>query len=287
MGTVDLHLHTRYSDGSYTPDDLLAAAAGHGLVAIAVTDHDTTAGVAACQAAGHQHGIEVVAGAEITCAVNDREIHLLAYFFGDHWQDPMLQKVLAHAREVRDQRIDAFVAKLNELGIELTRDDVIAGAGEQAGTLARPHIARALVARQVVKNTDEAFTRFLRRGGPAYVERYRMTAREAIGHVRRAGGVPVLAHPGLNRVDPQIRELVDQGLLGLEVWHSKHSPAQVERYLQLTEQLGLIATGGSDCHGGACGKPLIGSVTVGYERLETLRATADKLKPGSCHSAVG
>ncbi len=272
MGSVDLHLHTRYSDGRYGPHELVAAAADRGLVAIAVTDHDTTAGVAPCQVAGVEHRLEVVAGVEITCRVDDREIHLLGYFFDNGWQSSELQKVLAHARQVRRDRVDGFIERLNNLGIEITRDDVEACAGEQAGTLARPHIARALVRRKIVRSTDEAFSRFLRRGGPAFVERYRMPVADAIGHVRRAGGVAVLAHPGLNRVDSRIREMVDQGLAGLEVWHSKHGPAQVTRYRELTEQLGLVATGGSDCHGPVDGRALIGSVAVPYQQLEALRA---------------
>jgi len=170
---------------------------------------------------------------------------------------------------VREERVRQFIVKLNQLGVPLTLADVTACS--ECGTLGRPHIAQALVRRQLVQSVDEAFDRFLKRGKPAFVERYRMTVAEAIGHVRRAGGVAVLAHPGLSRVDARIREMKDQGLAGLEVWHSQHTPAQVTHYLAMTGELGLLATGGSDCHGPIRNGPLLGTVRLPWERVEALR----------------
>ncbi len=269
MKRADLHTHTRYSDGAFTPVELAREAHRCGLTAVAVTDHDTLEGVCEARQAGEALGVEVITGVEITACVAQQEIHLLGYFFHDDWAESTLAVALRHAQQVREQRARQFVVRLNELGVAVTMADVAACA--ERGSVGRPHVAEALVRRGVVKSIEEAFERFLKRGKPAFVERYRMEAAEAIRHVKRAGGVPVLAHPGLNRVDDRLHELRDQGLSGLEVWHSKHSRAQTEHYRELATKLGLIATGGSDCHGPARGKPLLGTVVVGYHVVEALR----------------
>ena len=268
----DLHLHTRYSDGAYTPLELVRAAAREGFAAIAVTDHDTLDAIPESQAAGKEVGIEVIAGVEITCCVDLKETHVLGYFFGNQWENRQLRAVLDHTKRIRQKRIEAFVTKLNELGVALKLADVLALS--DCGTLGRPHVAMALVKRGFVGSVDEAFERFLRRGKPAYVERHRMSTSEAIGHIKRAGGVSVLAHPALNKVDDRIHDMVQQGLDGLEVWHSRHTPAQSDRYLKMVERFDLLATGGSDCHGPGRGGPLIGTVKLPYERVEALKKRA-------------
>jgi hypothetical protein len=269
---ADLHLHTRYSDGTFTPYELVEHAARLGFAAIAVTDHDTLDGIPEALAAGLELGVEVIPGVEVTSRVGTQELHLLAYLFGDSWRDASLRKVLDHATLVRRRRVEQFVSKLNELGVALTIEDVYACS--DCGTVGRPHVARALLKRGHVSSVDEAFTRFLKRGKPAFVERYRMEAAEAIGHVKRAGGLAVIAHPGLNNLDDRIREMIDQGMNGIEVWHSRHSPAQVKHYLQMTESLGVCATGGSDCHGSARDGMLFGKVQLPYERVEALKVLA-------------
>jgi len=276
MKFADLHLHTRYSDGSYTPEELAREAARQRFAAIAVTDHDTLDGIPESLRAGDEFGIEVIAGVEITCRVETQEIHLLGYLFGDTWKNESLRAVLDHSRRVREQRVAQFVVKFNELGIPLTLQDV--QQCSDAGTIGRPHVAMALQKRGFVKSVEEAFERFLKRGKPAFVERYRMTAAEAIGHIKRAGGAAVLAHPALNRIDAQIPNMVEQGLDGIEVWHSRQSPAQSESYLRLAERLGLLATGGSDCHGSVRREPLLGTVKIPYERVEALRERAGQIK---------
>lgn len=270
---ADLHLHTQYSDGWYTPTALVAAAHAAGLAAIAVTDHDTLDGVPAVLAAGQAAGLEVIAGVEITAQVSGEETHLLGYFFGDTWRDAALQAALAEAKEIRRQRIGAFVQRLNELGLPLTVADV--EAIPHCGTIGRLHIARALLQRGLVSSLDEAFWRYLKRGRPAYVERKRMDAPAALALIRAAGGVSVLAHPGIHNVDGHVPTLAAQGLDGIEVWHSKHSSAQTQRYQAWAQQWGLVATGGSDCHGAAPGeKVLLGTVRVPYECVTALRQRA-------------
>jgi 3',5'-nucleoside bisphosphate phosphatase len=276
MKFADLHLHTRYSDGSYTPEELVGEAARQKFAAIAVTDHDTLDAIPESLLAGEDFGIEIIAGVEITCRVETQEVHMLGYLFDNTWKNKSLQTVLDRSKRVREQRIAQFVVKFNELGIPLTLQDV--QQCSTAGTVGRPHVAMALQKRGFVKSVEEAFERFLKRGKPAFVERYRMTAAEAIGHIKRAGGVAVLAHPALNRVDAQIPNMVEQGLDGIEVWHSRQSPGQSESYLKLAGRLGLLATGGSDCHGTVRGEPLLGIVKVPYERVEALRERASQIK---------
>ena len=269
---ADLHLHTRYSDGTFTPHELVQHAARLGFAAIAVTDHDTLDGIPEALTAGQELGVEVIPGVEITSRVGTQELHMLAYLFGDSWRDAGLRKVLDHATLVRRQRVEQFVSKLNELGVALTLDDVYACS--ECGTVGRPHVARALQIHGYVSSVDEAFTRFLKRGKPAFVERYRMEAAEAIGHIKRAGGLAVVAHPGLNNLDERLRDMVDQGMNGIEVWHSRHSPAQIKHYLTIAESLGACATGGSDCHGASRDGMQLGKIKLPYERVDALKALA-------------
>ena len=269
MSFADLHLHTRYSDGNWAPAELVCEAQRLGFAAIAITDHDT---LDAIPEALDGAGIEVLPGVEITCRVDTNEVHLLGYLPGDSWKSTDLHAVLDHSRRVREKRIGEIVARLNEIGVPLTAPEVFACS--ECGTIGRPHVAMALQKAGVVTSNEEAFERFLKRGKPAYVERYRMTAAEAIGHVKRAGGVAVLAHPGLNRVDKRIAEMAEQGMDGLEIWHSRQSPAQTEHYRKMAEHLDLIVTGGSDCHGTVRGKALLGTVKVPYECVEAIKRRA-------------
>ena len=233
------------------------------LAAIAVTDHDTLDGIPETLAAGRQHGVEVLPAVEITCRVGAREIHLLGYLPDKTWQNRELTAVLDHSKSVRKKRIGEIVAKLNKHGIALTTEDVFECS--VCGTTGRPHVALALRQRGVVKSVDEAFERFLKRGKPGFVERYRMEAAEAIALIKRAGGVPVLAHPALSQADDKIQNLTQQGLAGLEIWHCRQAATQTERYRKLAERFGLLVTGGSDCHGLLYGSALLGTLPVPYE----------------------
>ncbi len=263
MKFADLHLHTSCSDGILAPDDLVCVAKDKGLAAIAITDHDTFDGIAPALAAAD--GLEIIPGIELTCCVRQNEVHLLGYFFNDTWRDPAFARILEFARGIRAKRIVQIVERLNQLDLNLTVADVQACA--RGASIGRPHVARALVARGLVRSVEEAFARFLRPGKPGYVERYRMTAAEGIRHIKSSGGVPVLAHPGLAVIrDVDIRDMRAQGLRGIEVWHPEHSSAQTAHYQRVAADVGLRLTGGSDAHA-----TNVGVVRIPYELVGKLK----------------
>ena len=265
---ADLHLHTNFSDGTYTPEELTAEAVRCGLRAVALTDHDTVEGCARMAAACRAAGIEFIPAAELTAEQNGIELHLLGYFL-DPTNETLLTE-LAKFQEVRQERIREMVARLNQLGIPLPVEDVFKLANCRAP--GRPHVARALVQAGLCVSLDVAFERFLKKGKPAWVPKFRMTAADAIKLIHHAGGLAVMAHPGLNKSDDMIPALVAAGLDGIECFHTKHSTSMSQRYLEMADHHHLLVTGGSDCHGMNKGKPLIGTIKVPYECVERLRA---------------
>ena len=245
-GAVDLHSHTTASDGTLTPRELVRLAAHHGVRVLAVTDHDSTGGVReASDEARSLASLEVVPGLEINCDVPGAEIHVLGYCVD--WEAPWFQTFLGEQREERRRRIYRITARLAELGVPIEPEAVFALVKE--GSAGRPHVAQAMVDRGYVKSIREAFDRYLSQSGPANVPRKRLTPADAVRVIRRARGVPVLAHPGLANRDELIPELVEAGLLGIEAFYPEHSAGQITAYRELCARLGLIATGGSDFHG--------------------------------------
>lgn len=242
--TVDLHVHTTVSDGIVDPGEIARRAARLGLEVLAITDHDATEGVALAREAAPP-GLYVMAGAELTCQIDGREAHVLAY--GIDIDAPPLVGALARFRREREDRARAIVERLRALGVDIDFSEVAAISGH--GTIARPHVAQALVARGVVATLQQAFQRFLGRHAPAFVPKPALDPRETCAIVHEAGGVPSLAHPGTFRRDDLIPLLVDAGLGGLEVRHTEHGSAQVEHYERIARRYDLLPTGGSDFHG--------------------------------------
>ena len=271
---ADLHLHTNFSDGTYTPEELAERAGELGLAAIALTDHDTVEGCARMSAACAHAGLEFIPATELTAEVDGNELHLLAYFVDT--QNPRLLAQMSRFQRVRQSRIQEMVARLNQLDIPLQADAVLAIANCRSP--GRPHVARALVMGGFCSSMDEAFERFLKKNRPAWVPKFKISATEAIELIHQAGGLAVIAHPGLNRVDEIIPGLVRAGLDGLECFHTKHTPNTSEHYVGLAKQLGLLITGGSDCHGLNKGKPLIGTVKLPYEYVEQLKGAIARRK---------
>jgi len=269
---ADLHLHTQFSDGTYTPDELVAQAKLHGLAALALTDHDTLEGCGATAEACRRAGIEFIVGSELTAEYEQNELHILGYYLDP--ANPKLQTAMQEFQAVRQQRIQEMVSRLNALGVDLRAETVMALANCKSP--GRPHVARALVELGVCATVDEAFERFLKRHRPGWAPKFKISAADAIALIHGAGGVAIMAHPGLNRMDEAIPALVALGLDGIECFHTKHTPAAAERYSALARRLGVLITGGSDCHGYTKGKPLMGMVKLPYSYVAALAAKAGR-----------
>lgn len=265
--SADLHLHTYFSDGTFSPEEVASLAQQKGLKAVALTDHDTMEGCPRMGLACAAAGIEFVPATELTAEVSSHEIHFLGYFLDQ--ENELLLRELAKFQEVRQRRIHEMCDKLNEAGVPLKAESVFTLANCRSP--GRPHVARALVQAGFCANLDQAFERFLRKGKPAWVPKFKMSARDAINLIHQAGGLAVMAHPGLNRSDEMIPEMVRAGMDGLECFHTKHSTNMTEHYLQIAEAHHLLVTGGSDCHGLSKGKPLIGTVRIPYRLVELMK----------------
>ncbi len=228
--------------------------------------------------AARRSGLEFIPAAELTAEFDGNELHLLGYFLDTH--NPRLLREMARFQQVRQDRIREMVARLNRLNVPLRAEAVFALANCRSP--GRPHVGRALVMGGFCATLDEAFERFLKKNRPAWVPKFKISALEAIGLIHQAGGLAVMAHPGLNRTDEIIPCLVSAGLDGLECFHTKHPPTTSTHYVRLAQEYRLAITGGSDCHGLSKGKPLIGTVKIPYQYVQLLK---DRL-PGnrSCSS---
>ena len=251
MGYVDLHLHTTASDGVRSPSNLVNYAKEKGLRAIAITDHDTIEGLEEAITEGTKIGFEVIPGIEISAEYSPGSMHLLGYFLDIH--HPLLNERLASLQKARAERNPKIVEALNRLGINVTYKDVIKASG--GGQVGRPHFAQVLLERGYVRSIQEAFERFLKKGAPAYHDKFRFKAEEAIHFIQEANGVAVIGHPntlganGMSELDALLSQLVKEGLKGIEVYYPEHSPAEVATYKFLAEKYGLVMTGGTDYHG--------------------------------------
>ncbi|WP_442950617.1 PHP domain-containing protein [Paenibacillus sp. FJAT-27812] len=279
-GLADLHTHTTASDGMQSPAENVRLAKAAGLAAIAITDHDTVAGVAEAMLEGERLGITVVPGVEVSTVADGTDIHILGYYTSN--DDEKWLTRLASLRRVRDQRNEMILDKLCELGIAITMDEVVAAAHgdgklealqDAAVSIGRPHIAAVLVNKGIVSTMKEAFDRYLKTGAAAYVNPPRLNPFEAVDWIREAGGTSVIAHPGLYGNDSLVEEIIRYGVQGIEVFHSDHGPKEERRYAQLAARYQLIATGGSDYHGSRQGVIFhgeIGNRTVDVNVLQQL-----------------
>lgn len=266
---ADLHTHSFCSDGMRTPTQAVEEAREAGLQAISLTDHDTVEGIAEATAAGERLGVEVIPGSELSAHVREREVHLLAYLMD--CKNVELNSGLEQVHQARRQRGVAIVKRLNDMGMGVELDDVLAKA--QGSPLGRPHIAAVMIEKGFVANKDEAFNRFIGDRGPAFRAKPHISAEEVIARVHRAGGVTVLAHPGHSLPEAVIEQLIGFGLDGVEVYHPAHQPPQIEFYTQLAARHKLLVSGGSDSHGDAEGTR-IGDYGIGYEAIEAMRERA-------------
>ncbi len=270
---ADLHIHTTASDGRLTPAEVVELAARRGLDIIAITDHDSVEGIApALIAAQAFSSLRVIPGLEISTEFPQGEIHLLGYFI-DH-SDPQLGGTLERLRGSRRKRAQKMIAKLREMDVHIEWQRILELAGD--GSVGRLHIAQAILERGYISSIQQAFKTYIGRDCPAYVGREKMTPVEAIGLLVKAGGLPVLAHPGgIKELKVLLPQLAAAGLVGIEVYCKGYAPEMVQRLLSLADDHGLIPCGGSDYHGlGNSGEPMPGDMDVPSESVERLLALA-------------
>lgn len=272
---ADLHSHTTASDGTQSPRANVVMAVEAGLGAIAITDHDTISGVAEALAAGLEMGIVIVPGVEISTVANGQDIHILGYYI--NIEDEQFLQRLSSLRDTRDTRNEMIIARLQELGIDITMEEVrkeVANVKRDGDTVGRPHIAAVLMNKGYVSTITEAFDRYLATGAAAYANPPRIEPATAISWIHEAGGRAVLAHPGIYHDDALVEAITSQGVDGIEVYHADHTPEDEERYRLLAERKGLLITAGSDFHGvreGTAFHGAIGSKRIGMDVVERLR----------------
>lgn len=270
---IDLHLHTTASDGRLTPEELVRLAAEQDLNIIAITDHDTTEGIGPALLASRTYPqLRVIPGIEINTDVPQGEVHVLGYFVD--YSDVPLQRTLERLRHSRECRAKRMIDKLAGLGLALEWSRVQELA--QGGAFGRPHIAQALLEKGYIASFQEAFTKYIGRRGPAYVEREKLTPKEAVELVVRVKGLPVLAHPGdIPNLEDLLVRLKPVGLAGLEAYYDGYAPEVIQRLAQIAQKHDLIATGGSDYHSlGTATESLLGTPPVPEEAVQRLWALA-------------
>lgn len=274
---IDLHVHTTYSDGSFTPKEVVEYCKKKGIVAVGITDHDSTEGIEEAILEGENLGVEIIPGVEISCDFKDsaeEEIHILGYFID--YKDKTLQQKLKLFREARQQRAYKIFNKLISLGIPLKEEEIFKNS-----CIGRLHFARVLLDKKVVNSVKEAFELYLGYGRPAYEPKLRLQPEEAIHMILNAKGIPTLAHPyfGISLDVRSVKKLINFGIKGIEVYHSKHPKNVLGELILIAEKYELLITGGSDCHGSIDGhEPLLGSLNIPYEILEKLKRYKEQIE---------
>lgn len=270
---ADLHSHTTASDGLNSPSEIVEFAKKANLAAIAITDHDSVSGVEEAVHKANELGIEVIPGIEMSTVENNQEIHILGYLINhknEHFLDSLSELLI-----VRDKRNEMMIAKLNELGIEITMDEVAAKIRREGANVGRPHIGEVLIDKGIVKTMEEAFDNYLGKDGKAYTNPVRISPEEGINIIKNAGGVPVLAHPGIYDDDEMVIRLIKYGLAGIEAYHPDHDEEGEKKYQQMADDFGVLATAGSDFHGsrgGAMFHAPVGTKVVSYDIVEKLKS---------------
>jgi len=256
-----------------SPREVVRWAGVKRLKAVGITDHDTVNGIAPAIEASASYGVEVVPGIELSTLYEKEEIHILGYYidYKAEWFLAALKKI----QNSRFERAERIVGKLQELGMEITLEQVKNIAED--GAIGRPHIARAMINKGYITNIKDAFREYIGKGGPAYVDRYKLECGEAIEMIKKLGGISVLAHPGLIKSKEYIGRILDLGIDGIEVYHSKHDEDTVRYALAIAQSRKLLVTGGSDCHGIMLNnEPIIGNCSVDYKYVQMLKDEINK-----------
>lgn len=273
MKYADLHIHTLFSDGTFTPKEVVDTAKKENLSCISVVDHDTVEAIDSVEKEAALASIENIPGIEITSDENDVEYHILGYFI-DHKDKSFLQ-LLDKIVSARVERVYLIVKKLKKHGINIEAEDIFKLAGK--GTVGRLHIARVMKREGHIYSTNEAFQKYIGNNGPCYVARFKLTPKQAIAAIINTGGIPAIAHPLDLGNDDLVPQLVEWGLKGVEVYYLEYSEATINRYLAIAEKYNLLVTGGSDCHGLAKEQVRMGKIKIPYELVEKLKDAKAKM----------
>ncbi|MFH1245259.1 MAG: PHP domain-containing protein [Candidatus Omnitrophota bacterium] len=271
MKYADLHIHTKFSDGTFEPAEIVTQARQAGLDCIAITDHDSVDAIAPALSCALCLNIEVIPGIELTCEMNDCEIHILGYCID--WQTRWFRDKLEQIRRVRRDRAGAIIKKLQAVGINLDGDKLLEET-KPATAIGRLHIARMLEREGFVSSIKEAFFRYIGEGKSCYVKKYKLTPKEAITMINRLNGLSVLAHPHKIGSDSLILEFARLGLRGIEGYYPEYNADITEHYQRIAQKHGLLVTGGSDYHGLGESRTALGGVQVPYICVEKLKAEA-------------
>ena len=265
----DLHVHTNHSDGILSPCEMVDLAAQLKLNGIAITDHDTVSGIEdAIVRSLRYNNFKVIPGIEFSCIYNEEEAHILGYFID--YKNPDIINITNKLKEARLGRGVEIVKKINSLGMNLTVEEVKDFSGEDY--IGRPHIARALIKKGYLSNVQEGFDKYLNKGKPAYIERYKMTIKDTISLIKNSGGISILAHPGLLKDRNVIEHSIAMGIDGIECIHTKHTKNEMKLFSEIASSNNLIATGGSDCHGDIVrGSLLLGSYFVDINNIPQMK----------------
>ena len=273
MKFADLHVHSLFSDGTFSPPHIVSEALRVGLSCISITDHDSTEAIDfAIKAAGDD--LEVIPGIELTAESGGQEIHILGYLID--YKNKAFLEMLKHMREVRVKRIYEICKKLKKQGVNIEPQEILSLAGK--GSVGRLHVARALYEKGDVFSIADAFYRFIGDKGPAYVGKFKMTPKEAVDWILKVKGIPVLAHPYTLDDRALIADFVKAGIMGIEAIYTEHSNYQKEEFIKIADKYHLLVTGGSDCHGKAKEEPHLGKVKLPYEYVEKLKEAQCRLK---------
>lgn len=271
MKYADLHIHTYYSDSTLSPEDVIKLAEQSGINAVSVTDHDTIDSLQPLLKLSSD--VEVIPGVELSTEIDNTEIHILGYFID--WQNSQLRKKLEEIKEIRKERVYKFKEKLETLKVSIEPEKIINSA--KCGTVGRVHIAKYLLEKKYVSSLPEAFRKYLGDKAPGYISAFRLKPHQAIQLLKSAGGIPVLAHPYSLSNQGLIKKLIDDGLMGLEVYYPEHNESKISHYKGIAKEYSLLMTGGSDCHGALKSNISVGTVRIPYELVEKLKEARNKL----------
>lgn len=273
-GKIDLHLHTTFSDGTFSPEDVVLEAKNKGYSIVSICDHDCIGGLDRAIKAGKKYDVRVIPGVEITAEKDELEIHILGYFID--YKNKNLKTRLLTVRQSREKRVYDMIEKLKEFDINVSSEEVFKLS--EKGSVGRPHLARVLVREGYCDSEEEAFRKYLGDKAPCYVRKFNLSPEEAIKIILEAKGVPVYAHPLVMGRDDFIPVFVGAGLRGLEVYHPDHASSASSHYEELAKKYNLLVTGGSDFHGAVKKDVFIGRIDIPYILVEKLQREAEKIR---------